>query len=392
MSLLARLLIVTFIESLATTLIERGIFFFSHDRLAFTDTENLGMALAFGVMYVVGALGSHGLARRFGEKRVLVLAVIAQMAVHATLVVWHESATLVVLNAVLGGLNGLKWPVIESYVSAGRTPAEQAKTVGRFNLSWAPAVPVGLVLAGPLIAWSAQSFFAVAGALNLISLVLIRPLDARPTHLPPDHPERPTEETLARLRGLLAASRSAMFASYSLMWILAAMLPGVYTGLGVAVTVATSLSGLIDVFRTMAFLVLQFYHGWHNRSWPVLVVLAGLPGGFLLVLYSPNVAMVLAGEVIFGLAAGMTYHAALYYAMIVKNAAVEAGGAHEGLIGAGFAVGPIAGLAGGVLAGYVGGAAAGMLLGVSPIVLGCSAAAAWFLVRTRRQAPRQRST
>ncbi len=46
----------------------------------------------------------------------------------------------------------------------------------------------------------------------------------------------------------------------------------------------------------------------------------------------------------FGIAGGMTYYAALYYAMVMKNAAVEAGGAHEGLIGSGLMVGPVIGL------------------------------------------------
>ncbi|MBM4017269.1 MAG: MFS transporter [Planctomycetes bacterium] len=383
--MLARLLVITFVESLATTLIERGIYFYSHSRLGFTDAENLGLALGFGAAYVAGALASHSAAARWSEKRLLVAMLLAQFAAHAVLFVWAGSYVLVVVNAIIGGLNGLKWPVIESYVNAGRTPAAQAGTVWRFNISWAPAVVAGLAAAGPLIGWWSPSLFALAGALNLGGLALAWPLPRRPAHLPADHPERPAPEALARFRGLLASARWSMLASYALMWILAALLPRVFADLGVEVRRATALSSLLDVFRTMAFLVLGLWRGWHWRRWPLVIVIFGLPAGFFVSLYGPDVATVLAGEVIFGLAAGMTYYAALYYAMVVKNAAVEAGGAHEGLIGAGFAIGPLAGLAGGAIAPAVGGPVSGMAAGVAPVILTCAAGAVYSLARARRR-------
>jgi hypothetical protein len=390
---LGRLLVITFIESLATTLIERGVYFYSHDRLGFTDGENLGLALGFGAAYALGAMSSHGLARRVSEKRLLVASLIAQFAGFATLFFSAGSVMIFVMNAVLGALNGLKWPVIESYVNAGRTPAAQARAVGLFNISWAPAVVVALVLAGPLIGWWFPSLFAAAGLLNLVSLALAWPLDRRPAHLEFDHPERPAPEALVRLRSLLAASRWSMLGSYCLMWVLAALLPRVYADLGVDVKAATALSALLDGVRTAAFVGLGLWMGWHNRRWTQVIVIFGLPLGFFLSLFAPNLATavgggsgvglatVLVGEVIFGLVAGTTYYAALYYAMVVKNAAVEAGGAHEGLIGAGFAIGPLAGLAGGWVTPMVGGPVAGMTAGIAPIILICSVGAVWFLAK-----------
>ena len=389
MSVLVRFLIITFAESFATTLIERGIYFYSHDRLGFGDMENLGLALGFGAAYVSGAVASHALASRVSEKRLMIFSIVAQILCHFTLFCWPFSPVVVVaMNTLLGGLNGLKWPVIESYISAGRTPSQQAVVVGKFNLGWSVPIPLALLVAGPLIAWWASSLFALAGLMNLVSLALAWPADRRPTHLAEDHPERPTPEAMARYRGLLAASRSTMFGSYSLLWVLAALLPGVYAGLDVSVQWATALSGAIDVVRAVTFLVMQLYVGWHFRRLPIVWVIFGLPLGFFAALYGPNVATVLAGEVLFGAMAGMTYYAALYYAMVVKNAAVEAGGAHEGLIGAAFVVGPVAGLLGRLAAPAVGGAVLGMAVGIGPVILACGAAAAWFLVKTGRSRPR----
>jgi len=383
--LLARLLLISFVESFVTTLIERGLYFYSHDRLGFTDAENLGLALGFGTAYAVGALASHAAARRLSEKRLLVLTLVGQFLAHATLFLWPQSVVLAVVNTLIGGLNGLKWPVIESYVSAGRTPAAQASTVGRFNLAWASAIPVALVAAGPLIGFWSPSLFATAGLLNLVSLALVLPIERRPAHLAADHPERPTPAAMARYRGLLASSRSLMLCSYSLMWVLAALLPRVFAVLAVSVAAATALSGLLDVFRGLTFLALHLYVGWHNRGWPLVVGIFLVPSGFFLAIFGPSVPVVLAGELLFGLGAGMTYYSALYYAMIVKNAAVEAGGAHEGIIGIGFVIGPLSGLLGAALAPSVGGPLPGMLVGMGPLILVCVAGAIWFLAKVARR-------
>jgi len=53
----------------------------------------------------------------------------------------------------------------------------------------------------------------------------------------------------------------------------------------------------------------------------------------------------------FGMAAGFSYTAALYYALVAENASVDAGGAHESLIGIGIGLGPLSGLAGQLLIG-----------------------------------------
>ena len=385
MSVLARLLLISFVESFVTTLLERGLYFYSHDRLGFTDAENLGLALGFGTAYAVGAVASHGLSRWLSEKRLLVLTLVGQFLAHAVLFVWPGSVMIAVVNTLIGGLNGLKWPVVESYVSAGRTPTAQASTIGRFNLAWAGAIPLGLVAAGPLIGFWSPSLFGAAGLLNLVSLVLARPLGRRPVHLPADHPERPAPAAMARYRGLLASSRWLMLCSYSLMWVLAALLPAVFANLAVGVKAATALSGLLDVFRGLTFLALHLYVGWHNRGWPLVIAIFLLPAGFFITLFGPSVPAVLAGEMLFGLGAGMTYYSALYYAMIVKNAAVEAGGAHEGIIGIGFVIGPLAGLLGAALAPAVGGPLPGMVAGMGPLILICVAGGVWFLAKVARQ-------
>ena len=113
---------------------------------------------------------------------------------------------------------------------------------------------------------------------------------------------------------------------------------------------------------------------------------SALPAGLFIYLFGKSLGVVLAGEVLFGLAAGMTYYAALYYAMVVKNASVDAGGVHEGLIGAGFALGPAAGLAGIALKPALGSKVLGTIAGIGPLFVLCAVGAARALVGTRSAA------
>lgn len=102
---------------------------------------------------------------------------------------------------------------------------------------------------------------------------------------------------------------------------------------------------------------------------PLAAIVIGQPLGFALAYYGGSLAWVLAGELLFGLASGLAYYAALYYAMALQRGAVEAGGGHEGLIGLGFAAGP--GLA--LLGGALGWGAAGAVPALAVLVVACAA-------------------
>ena len=56
-------------------------------------------------------------------------------------------------------------------------------------------------------------------------------------------------------------------------------------------------------------------------------------------------AVAIIGLILFGIGIASVYVGALYYAMEVGAAAVDEGGKHEALIGAGYTIGPLCGLA-----------------------------------------------
>jgi hypothetical protein len=124
------------------------------------------------------------------------------------------------------------------------------------------------------------------------------------------------------------------------------------------------------VCRVVAMLVMWRVGFWHGRWGTLLLGGATMTGGFGLVVLAPDLWWLLVGLGVLGVGLGMVYYAALYYAMSVGRAEVDAGGTHEALIGMGYSLGPLAGLLGTA----IGGGAA--VVGIVWAMVGLGAASA----------------
>jgi MFS family permease len=380
---LVAVFVLTFIESIGTTLLQRGVYFYTHEILQYSQAQNMWLALGSGVVYVAGAYFSHAACERVGERRLLFAVLFVLGATH-TLVGSLRGAWVVPLGFITAsGLQGLKWPIIESFVSAGVTPDRLLRLLGRYNATWAIAVALAVSASGVLIASSSPSLLFFTPALfNVVAIALALALPARPVHLPDEHPERPDPAQMRAMDRLLVSARWLMLASYALMFVLAPLMPILFKSLELDVSQATRAASLLDGARVASFAGLGAWAGWRAKKAPLAVTIVVLPASFLMVLFGPSLPVVLAGEVLFGLCSGFAYTSSLYYALVVKNASVDAGGAHEALIGLGFALGPSAGLAGSALAASLG-RDRGLFLAVAPIIVMCVAGASRSLAARR---------
>jgi MFS family permease len=391
--MIVALFLLTFFESIAATLIQRGIFFYTHENLGFSQTQNLWVAFGFGVTYVAGALGSNKLTLRFGERAVLLGCILALLGLHSLLAL--VPAPWVLVGSVFGTaiVQGLKWPVVESYVSAGRAPQQLLSILSRYNVTWATAGFVAIGVTGIIVGSGRPTlFFWLPALLNIIALLLTLKLPAKPLHLEHSHPQRPVEGELRNMRALLGSARWSMIGSYALFYVMAPLMPSLLAQLGLPVTLATPVASIVDAVRVVTFGALGALAGWHGKRAPMWLVGAALPTGFLLILLGNSLPVLILGEVIFGVAAGFAYTAALYYALVAENASVDAGGAHEGLIGLGIGLGPLSGLAGQLLvgqrlpfgeAGGVLGPFMALALTTAPIIAVCLLGSARSLFRLR---------
>lgn len=350
--MLVALFALTFLESIAATLIQRGLYFYTHEQLGFGQSQNLWLAFGFGAVYVVGAFVSHGAARRWGERRLLFGCLFGLLALHVVMALFAGPITLVI--AVLGTavIQGMKWPIVESYVSAGLSPKRLLKVLGRYNVTWAIAGFAAIGCTGLILSTGVPSlFFWCPALLNVLGIVIALRLPQAPLHLEHSHPERPAAGELVKLRGLLGSARWSMMGSYALLYVLAPLMPSLLERLGLSVAQAAPVASVLDAVRVVAFGLFGAWAGWHGGRLPMWLTMAALPLGFLLILLGDSLPLLILGELIFGLAAGFAYTAALYYALLAENASVDAGGAHESLIGIGIGIGPLSGLAGQLLVG-----------------------------------------
>ncbi len=368
-SALFAVFVLTFIESVGTTLLQRGVYFYTHAILQYSQAENLWLALGSGVVYVAGAHFSHAACERVGERRLLVAVLVVLGVTHSLVGALHGAWVVPAGFVAAMGLQGLKWPIVESFVSAGATPDRLLRRLGRYNTTWAVAVAVAVSASGVLIASSAPSLlFFTPAVFNAVALALTLTLPARPAHLPDEHPERPDPAQMRAMDRLLASARWLMLASYALMFVLAPLMPILFQRLALDVSQATLAASLLDGARVVSFAALGAWAGWRGAKPPLAVTIVLLPVSFGMVLFGPSLPVVLVGEVLFGLCSGFAYTSSLYYALVVKNASVDAGGAHEALIGLGFTLGPTAGLAGSALAASLW-RDRGLLVAVLPIIL-----------------------
>jgi MFS family permease len=387
------LFVLTFLESIAATLLQRGLYFYTHEQLGFTQNQNLWIAAGFGATYIVGAFASHWLSKRFGERQVLFGCLFGLLAIHSTLALFPAAWLLV--SGVFGTavIQGLKWPVVESYVSAGRAPKQLLSILSRYNVTWATAGFVAIGITGVILGSGIPSlFFWLPALLNVGAIALAFKLPRQPLHLEHSHPARPAESELRSMRALLGSARWSMIGSYALLYVLAPLMPSLLSELKLSVTLATPIASILDAVRVISFGALGAFAGWHGKRAPLWLTLVALPCGFLLILLGNSLPVLVAGEVVFGTAAGFAYTSALYYALVAENASVDAGGAHESLIGIGIGLGPLSGLAGQFLVGVrmpfatVGaglGPFAALALTTTPIIAVCVAGSLLSLFRLR---------
>ena len=374
----------TAVTTVADLLIQRGAYFFCSNEFGFTGANNMALATACGVAAVLGARVTGPVSRYLGPKRTLFGLLALRIAVCLIQTAMPRPTIVVVGVSISMFCCFASWPIIESYISAGVSPATVSRRLGRFNITWGTFSPLGIALAGPIIHYMPQGLFAVGALLSLAVVWLALPLERRPVHLPEGHEHQPRGRRLERMRSLMIAGRWSLFGSTMLTFVMAPLMPGIFADMSIPIVWATALAAVIDLARACTFCVMQRWSFWHDRAWILAMVVIGLPIGFVMVVLPDLLAPVLIGQVICGAAAAVSYYSALYYAMILHNASVDASGAHEGTAAVGLVVGPGAAMLGGKFGAALTPVTLGAVLGVAPVYGLCAAASCRALIRAAR--------
>lgn len=351
-----------FLNSLGTGVISNGVYFLSTHGYGFSTASNYLLGLVFGVTYIGGAFTIGPAIQRLAERSnavthrkvlagVLVVAGLACMLPMAAR--WASGDplggqwALWTLVMLYGPLTGSMWPIVQSYVSGGRTGGDLRSAVGRFNTVWSTALIAAFWLMAPLVELRPLMVMAALGLVHFGTLGLLIPFGP----VPGRRVEEAAEPCPAVFVQLLVVFRLLLAASYVVLSALSPYLPAAMRALGVSPDWETPVASIWLVSRVFWFVVLERWQGWHGRWWTPLSGCAMLIVGFGICVLAPpflgggvGLAALMVGLAVFGAGTAFIYAGALYYAMEVGRAKVGAGGMHESLIGLGYTLGPACGL------------------------------------------------
>lgn len=338
----------TFLCSIGTGVVWAGIPFIAKHDYDMSKRSILALFLTLGATYVIGAL-SAGRGLRFVEARlshravltlILLVCTLASVALGLSDQVWLLWVVAVVINVVTSWL----WPIVESYVTAGKHGQAMRNALGAWNITWTSAVVFSLFAMSPFVESHARWTLvgtSVAYVFALISLLAFSPR-------PGAHGEAGDDDTHDRrdYPHLLKSCRALLLTSYVLNSAMSPLLPFLIARLAVMPDYATPIAATWTVARVIVVTVMWKAGFWHGRWGTLLVGGVAMALGFCMIIASFTVPMLFAGLAIIGIGMAIVYYATLYYTMTVGASEVDASGGFEALIGLGYTAGPAAGLVG----------------------------------------------
>lgn len=380
----------TFINSMGTGVVTNGIYFLAKSAYGLGVKGSFALGVVLGITYIAGAVAvgpllvwlkkspRHSTRGALGWIGALcgglcVVPLVAQiLGVGGSWPAW-------VLVAVYSPLTGCMWPITEAYLSGGRRGETLRRALGGFNVTWSLSLVVAFWAMGPLVKKYPLEVIGFLGLLHIGTVAIVRLLPAEPAaHAHEDHEPHPP--VYARL---LRAHRMLLPMGYLIVSTMSPYLPTAYAAMGIAIGWQTPLTATWHASRLAGFVWLQHDQRWHGRWWAPVVATVSLVLGFTMVMLAPKMGpirdgvaplLVLgAGLALLGFGIAVVYTGALYYAMAVGGAEVDAGGTHEALIGAGYTIGPGIGLTAAVATerGWIGvGAFEWIVVGVMAVLSG----------------------
>ncbi len=350
------LLVVTILASFGTGVVWNGLAFVTREQYGFGEIENLLLAVFNGAVYVAAAFASGPLTRRLERRtspRGVLVGMLALQAICCPLPALVDEAWLIwIVGAVLSASAAVQWPIVESLLSAGRDGRSMRQAIGWWNVAWMAAVAAAILGMAPLLALGHPSWtFLGLAILFTIAAAVASRLPSRPAeHGDTPHPHHASE----RYRALLSSSRVLLPLGYVLVGAISPLMPYLLADLETPLAWQTPITSVWLLARIGIVVLLWRTHVWHGRIATLVAAAALMIVGFAAMVLAGSLATMLLGLAAFGIGQGVVYYAALYYAMAVGHAGVDAGGTHEALIGAGYSVGPGVALLGSLAAGGAG--------------------------------------
>src|SRR5690554_4480352 len=154
-SSLSAILLLTFLASLGTGVLWSGLSFIAKHEFDYSPTANFLLFITTAVAYTVAAFAAGWVTRRLerwlSPRAILLNLLIAQGIVGLVPLWWKSHWALWFVACATSVIAATLWPIVESYLTAGRHGQAMRSAMGWWNVAWTIAVALALVLMAPLI-------------------------------------------------------------------------------------------------------------------------------------------------------------------------------------------------------------------------------------------------
>ncbi len=353
-------LAVTFILSIGTGSLTHGLGFIAKQSAGFNRSQLFGLGVLFGITYIFSSRMTGPIVRSLESKRkspisaksLLMLTTFAGALVAAIplLLSWLDSNSDIgfwLVAAGYGVLTGIMWPIVEWNIAGGRRNKQLRSAAGQFNIVWTAAVVVAFWMMAPTLEQMPMLSFVGIILLHMLAVALMIPFPSKP----PKHLSDTVDADAPNSKSLLVAARTLLPVSYTLAGVLGPFFPVAMAQMEIDLSWQTVIVSLWMTSRIPTMVLLERWHGWHGKAWPLSLGAACLILGFTGCIVAPaiggsviGIASLVTALVLFGAGKGLVYTAAIYYALEVGEGEIDSGATHEALIGVGYALGPAMGL------------------------------------------------
>ena len=316
----------------------------------FSNLDNLALGAVHGFLYV----GASWFAGRFGQRHGYFTSLrigFGGMGAGVALG-WLLPGTTGQILALLVWSVAMcfTWPMLEALASEREPNHRLPHRIGLYNVIWAATAGLAYFIGGTLFQHLGKTSLywlpLIIHALQWMSLGWLERRHAQSvsaTHLsaptsPQGHPIPQREIRITRVFQKLAWMGNPF--AYMAMNTVIAVVPSIAERAGLGIEEGGRLMSAWFIVRTLTFAVLWAWHGWHYRVGWFLGSFLLLIVGFITVMTTHHLWMLVAAQIAFGWGTGLIYYSSLFYAMDGSDTHGEHGGIHEAFIGLGMGSGP----------------------------------------------------
>jgi len=316
----------------------------------FSNLNNLTLGAVHGFLYV----GASWFAGRFGQRHGYFTSLrigFGGMGAGVALG-WLFPGTIGQIGALLLWTLAMcfTWPMLEALASEREPKDRLPNRIGLYNVIWASTAGLAYFVGGSLFQrLGKESLYwlpLIIHALQWMSLGWLERRHAQNAAME-THPSTAAQITAETAKGdpriTQVFQKLAWIGNpfaYMGMNTIIAVVPSIAEHAGLGIEAGGRLMSAWFIVRTLTFAVLWAWHGWHYRVGWFLGSFLLLIVGFITVMTSHQIWILILAQIAFGWGTGLIYYSSLFYAMDGSDTHGEHGGIHEAFIGIGIGSGP----------------------------------------------------